>query len=159
MSATIKSAYGANGQAITCSFAGITNTSQQQSTVVDNTANLFLDALVQVKVKTNAAGTSATGFVVIYAYGTADGGTDYGDTVTGTDGPVTLTIPPNLKVLGIINAVANASIYVSNPLSVAAAFGGKLPDHWGIVVENQSGATLDGSVGSSWYQGIQASIV
>jgi hypothetical protein len=159
MSATIKSAYGANNQAIVCTFTSLANAGQKQSTAIDNTSDLFLDALVQVKVKTNAGGTSATGMVVIYAYGTADGGTDYGDGVVGTDGPVTLTVPPNLRVLGVINAVVDATTYVSNPMSVAACFGGKLPDHWGIVVENTSGAALDASVGSAWYQGVQASIV
>jgi hypothetical protein len=159
MSSTIKSAYGANNQTITCTITSLTNTSQRQSTAIDNTTNLFLDALVQVKIKTNASSTSATGFVVVYAYGTADGGSDYGDTVTGSDGSVTLTIPPNLRVVGIINAVANSTTYVLNPVSIASVFGGKLPDHWGIVVENQTGATLDASVGSSWYQGIQAQIV
>lgn len=157
--ATIKSLYGTNNQAITCTITSLTNTSQRGSTAVDNTTNLFLDALVQLKIKTAAAATSATGQVIIYAYGTADGGTDYGDGVSGTDGAVTLTSPPNLRVLGIINAVANSTTYVSNPFSVASVFGGKLPDHWGIVVENETGATLDATVGSAWYQGIQAQVV
>lgn len=157
--ATIKSLYGANNQSITITLTSRPNANQRGSLAIDNTSNLYLDAFVQLKIKTNASGTSATGFVVIYAYGTADGGTDYGDGVTGTDADQTLTSPPNLRVLGIINAVANATTYTSNPFSVASVFGGKLPDHWGIVVENDTGATLDASVGSAWYQGIQAQVV
>lgn len=155
----IKSLYGTSNQSIVCTITSLANAAQQQSTAVDNSLNLFLDALVQLKIKTNASGTSATGYIIIYAYGTSDGGTDYGDGISGTNGLVTLTNPPNLRVLGIINAVANSTTYVSNPFSVASLFGGKMPDHWGIVVENQTGATLDASVGSAWYQGIQAQVV
>ena len=159
MAATIKSLYGTSNQAITCTITSLTNNSQQQSTSVDNTTNLFLDTLVQVKVKTASASTSATGTVNVYAYGTADGGTDYSDGVSGTNGSVTLTNPPNMRLIGVINAVANSTTYVGGPFSVAAAFGGMLPDHWGIVVENKTGATLDAAVGSAWYQGIQAQSV
>lgn len=154
MATTIKSQYGTSNQPITCTIPGLANSGQRGSTAVDNTVNLFLDALVQVQVKTNAAGTSATGTVNIYAYGTADGGTVYSDGVTGVDGAVTLSSPPNMRLIGVINANANAVTYDSPPFSVAAAFGGILPDHWGIVVENLTGAALDAVVGSAWYQGI-----
>lgn len=159
MSGVIKTLYGTSNQAITCTITSLANAAQQGSTAVDNSSNLYLDALVQLKIKTNASGTSAIGIVLIYVYGTADGGSDYGDGVSGTNGSVTLTVPPNLRMLGVINAVANSITYVSNPFSVASLFGGKIPDHWGIVVENQTGATLDASVGSAWYQGIQAQVV
>lgn len=154
MATTIKSSYGTNNQAITCTITSLGSAGQRGSTAVDNTTNLFLDVLVQVQIKTNASGTSATGTVNIYAYGTADGGTVYSDGVSGTDGAVTLSTPPNMRIIGVINANANATTYDSPPFSVAAAFGGILPDHWGIVVENLTGATLDASVGSAWYQGI-----
>jgi len=108
-----------------------------------------------VKTKSAGSATSATGSVNVYAYGTADGGTTYSDGASGTDGSITLTNPPNMKLIGVINVVANSTTYIGGPWSVAAAFGGIIPDHWGIVVENKSGATLDGSVGSSFYQGIQ----
>lgn len=159
MPSTIRSLYGTSNQSITCTITSLANAAQRGSTAIDNTSNLYLDALVQLKIKTNASGTSATGYILVYAYGTADGGSDYGDGVSGTDGAATLTVPPNLRILGVINAVANSITYISNPFSVAALFGGKMPDHWGIVVENQTGATLDASIGSAWYQGVQAQIV
>jgi hypothetical protein len=74
--------------------------------------------------------------------------------VTGTDANATLTVPPNVVLIGRINVVANSATYIGGPFSVAAAFGGVLPDHWGIVIENKTGATLDASIGSSWYQGV-----
>lgn len=158
----VSSLYGTSNQAITVTLNSLANNAQRSSTAVDNTTNKFLDVEVQVKVKTNAAGTSTTGVVNIYAYGTANGGTTYGggETGMGTDATVTLTSPPNIKKIGVINAVANATVYSAGPFSVAAAFGGILPDHWGIVVENVTGAALDASAGgSAWYQGVQAQVV
>lgn len=128
-------------QQLTCTIAGLATASQRQSRMV-YTGNLgFVDILVMVEVRSAAAATSATGVVNVYAYGSFDG-QNFGDTVTGIDAAVTLTVPPNLIIIGAINVVANATTYKSNPLSVAAAFGGTLPPYWGIVVENKSGATL-----------------
>lgn len=156
---TVKALYGTNNQAITCTLTSLANNGQRGSVAVDNTSNLFLDALVQLKIKTASSGTTATGTINIYAYGTADGGSDYSDGVTGTDAAQTLTVPPNLRIIGVINAVAVSSTYVGGPFSVAAAFGGILPDHWGIVVENKSGGAFDASIASAWYQGIQQQVV
>ena len=155
---TVKSAYGTSNQSITCTITSLGNNGQRGSTAVDNTSNLYLDALVQLTVKTAASSTSSTGQVNVYAYGTANGGSSYSDGVSGTDGSATLTSPPNVRLIGVINCVANSTTYVGGPFSVAAAFGGILPDHWGIVVENKTGATLDASVGSAYYQGIQQTV-
>jgi hypothetical protein len=128
-------------QQLICTIAGLATASQRQSRMV-YTGNLgFVDVLVMVEVRSAAAATSATGVVNVYAYGSFDG-QNFGDTVTGGDAAVTLTVPPNLTIIGAINVVANATTYKSNPMSVASAFGGTLPPYWGIVVENKSGATL-----------------
>src|SRR5262245_37557096 len=121
MATTLEAKYGTNNQSITCTFTSLTNNSQRQSTAIDNTSNLFLDALVQLKIKSAASATSTTGSVNIYAYGTADGGTDYSDGATGTDGSITLTSPPNMKLIGVANVVANSTTYIAGPFSVAAA--------------------------------------
>lgn len=157
---TVKNVYGTSNQSITCTITSLANNGQRSSAAIDNTTNLFLDALVVVKVKTSASALT-TPVVNVYAYGTADGGTTYGggEANMGTDAGVTLTSPPNIRLIGVINCPAISTTYVLNVSSVAAAFGGTLPDHWGIVVENKTGQTLDASVGSAWYQGIQAQVV
>ena len=111
----IKSKYGSNNQAITCTFTSLANNGQRSSAALDNSSNLFLDALVSVKVKTNASGTLATGYVNVYAYATTDGGTTYGggEANMGTDAGVTLASPPNLVLIGTINAVANSTTSVT----------------------------------------------
>ncbi len=153
MAGNIETKYGTSNQAITCTFTSLANAAARQSTVVDNTTNVFLDALVAIKVKSGASSTAATGVVNVYAYGTADGGTTYTESASGSDASITLTVPTNLKLIGRVNVVANATTYNAGPFSVAAGFNGVMPDHWGIVVENQSGGTLDASVGAAVYQG------
>jgi hypothetical protein len=157
--ADLKTKYGTTNQTVTCTLASLANNGARESTVIDNSTNVFLDALVMVKVKSNAAGTSATGYVNVYAYGTVDTTTPtYSDTATGTDAAITLTAPPNVRLIGVINVVANATTYKSGPFSVAAAFGGVLPEKWGIIIENKSGAALDATEGNhaKFYQGVLA---
>ena len=73
--AEIKNKYGTSSQAITITLNSLVNDGKRESTAVDNSTSLFLDAVVQVKIATNASNDS-TGdkSVYIYAYGTADGG-------------------------------------------------------------------------------------
>lgn len=161
MASTIEAKYGTSNQTITCSLASLTNTSARQSTVIDNTSNLFIDALVFLNIKSGASGTSSTGYAVVYAFGTADGGMNYTENAGATDAAITLVSPTNLRPIGIINIVANATTYKAGPFSVAQAFGGILPDHWGIVVSNQTGGTLDATEGNHLkvYQGILNQLV
>jgi hypothetical protein len=156
----IKQKYGTSNQAITCSLApggvGLANNGARASTAVDNTTNLFQDALVSVQVKNGASGAVNTGTVNVYAYATTDGGTTYTDGATGTDASITLTVPPNARLIGVINAVAASTTYKGGPFSVAQAFGGVLPDHWGIIIENKTGGALDATEGNhlKTYQGV-----
>jgi hypothetical protein len=158
--ATINEAFGTSNQALTItSAATLASNGQASSAAVDNSTNLYLDALVSVKVTTAASGVSATGYVNVYAAGTTDGGTTYGggEANMGTDHSVTLTSPPNIVLIGVINAVAASTTYWKTAMSVAAAFGGTLPQKWAIVVENKSGAALTACTAN--YQGVDATAV
>ena len=163
--ADIKAKFGAGNQPITCSLApggiGLAVNGQRQSTSIDNTINVFLDALVFVNVKTGGAGTVAGNFINIYAYGTADAGTNFSDGASGVDGTITLTAPPNARLIGIINVTNNAITYKGGPFSVAAAFGGVLPATWGIIIENKTGGVLDTTEANHLkvYQGVLAQTV
>ena len=155
MAGDIKLKYGTSNQAITITVASLANNSARESTVVDNSSNLFRDVLVAGFVKSGASGTSASGYVQIYVYGTADGGSNYTQGATGSDAAITLTVPPNARLLGTVNVVANATTYKFGPMSVARAFGGSMPEKWGIIVENKTGGTLDATGGNHgfYYQG------
>lgn len=156
MAGNITQKLGTTNQTITCTLASLTNGSVRGAASVDNRTNLFQDVLVQIKIKSGASSTASTGVVNIYAAGTVDDGTTWPDTYTGADAGITLTSPTNLRLIGQLNVVANATTYSSEPLSIAAAFGGIMPAEWGIIIENKSGGTLDSTEGNhaKLYQGI-----
>lgn len=156
----VKAKYGTNNQTITLPSAtnGLANGSAVASDSISNVSNLFLDALVVVKPKTST-GTSTNGIVNVYAYGSADGGTSWSDGIT-PNAAATLTSNPNVRLIGSVNCTVASTQYESTPMSVAAAFGGILPDHWGIILENKTGGALDGTTGATaFYQGIQNQVV
>lgn len=156
--ASILTAYGSSNSSITITLTTLADSAARQSTAIDNSTNLFLDALVFLKLKSGASSVSATGVANIYAFGTADGGTTYTEGAGASDAAITLVSPTNLRFVGSVNMVANATIYDGGPFSIAAAFNGVLPQKWGIVVENKTGAAFDGSVASAWYQGVYSSV-
>jgi len=156
--ADIKSKYGASNQAITITLNGLVDDAIRASSFVDNSANLFLDALVQLKINTGNVGAPAGDKnCIVYAYGSADGGTTYSGGATGADaayGGVAGQLISNCPILGFVNVDAQNETFESDVFSVASAFGGVLPQKWGIIVLNQIGQALGAS--SAFYQGIMA---
>src|SRR6266496_5101284 len=114
MATTFKPVYAAHAALTWTSLASLTNGSYGSCTVVDNTSNLYEDALVMGRIVTGSSGTTATGTCTIYAYAETDG-THYTDSVAGADATVTPTAPPNLIPIGIVNCVANSTTYDWGP--------------------------------------------
>lgn len=156
MPGNLLTGYGPSAQAITCTLTSLANAAQRQSAAIDNTTNLFQDALVQATIKTGASGVSTTGYIQLYVYGTANNGTNYTYGATGADAAYTIPVNASLRPLGRIGVGANATIY-SVPFSVAAAFGGTLPQKWGVIVDNETGAAFDATTASLVYQGVYGS--
>jgi hypothetical protein len=147
---------GSTATAITCTLTSLAATSARESATVDNTSNLFLDALVQVRVKIGATTPTNDKAVYIYAWGVIDPTTPkFPDAVTGSDAAITLQSPTQLRLIGVINATTASTSYVSEPMSVASAFGGILPPKWGIVISNSSAVlTATSTDHTIEYQGI-----
>lgn len=159
--ADIKTAYGSSGQALTITLASLadSSTAGRESTSVDNGTDLFLDVLIACKLKSaNSGSIAAPSAAFVYAYATADGGTDWPDTVTGTDAAITLNNPTQLKLLGAVYFAAINTQYKGGPWSLAALYGGRMPAEWGVVVVNDCGTSLSatGSDHGVWYQGVYA---
>jgi hypothetical protein len=159
--ADVKTAYGANGQALTITLASLadSSTAGRESTAVDNGTDLFLDVLITCKVKTQNSGSIvAPSAAFVWAYASVDNGTEYPDAVTGTDAAITLNNPTQLKLLGAVYAAAINTTYKGGPWSLAALYGGRMPEVWGVVVVNDTGTALSatGSDHSVEYQGIYA---
>ena len=160
--AEVKTEYAAPvAMTITLASLADSSTAGRESLVVDNSVTKYLDALVQLKVKPQNSGSiSAPSCIFVYAYASADGGSDYPDKVTGANADITLDSPTNLKLLGVVYVSAIGTEYSSGPWSVAALYGGKLPEKWGIVVQNDCGTALSATAGDHAleYQGVYATV-
>src|SRR5262245_11834936 len=123
--ADVKTAYGTSGQTITITLTSLadSSTAGRESTSLSNTSDKFLDVLVHGKSKIGGTVASPSA-VFVYAYASADGGSDWPDVVTGTDNPITLTNPTNLKLLGTIYTPVISLQYKGGPWSLAALYGG-----------------------------------
>lgn len=148
--ATVKVGYaGAAATAITCTLASLGSGSARESASVDNTTNLYLDAQVQVKVKTNGSAPTGDKAVYVYVWGVVDTSAPmYPDRVTGSDAAITPDNPTQLQWLATIFCPAASTTYVSVPKSVSEKFGGVLPGKWGLVIVNATGNALDATGGS-----------
>ncbi len=155
--ADIKAKYGSANQAITITINSLANDAKRESAAVDNSMNCFADALVQVQIATNT-GADSTGdkSIYIYAYGTSDNGTTYSANASGSDAafgtdPQQLN---NCRLIGTLYTPTQNKIYKSDLMSIATAFGGLLPQRWGLIVHNRTGQTLKSSDCSAFYQGL-----
>jgi hypothetical protein len=156
MAGDLKLKFGSSGQTLMITLASLANNSARASAAVDNGSNLYSDVLVFLKLKSASSGTTSTGYVNVYAYGSVDGGTTYSEGLAGSDASATLTSPPNVRLIGVVSMVAVSTTYYSALMSVASAFGGVMPDRWGIIVENKSGGAFDSTEGNhaKLYQGV-----
>jgi hypothetical protein len=148
---------------ITCTLTSLadSSTAGRESTVVSNTTDKFLDALVFGYIKTQNSGSiSAPSAVFVYAYASVDAGSNYPDAVTGADAAITMNSPTQLKLLGSIYVAAINTTYKGGPWSVASLYGGKMPERWGLVVQNDCGTAFSatGSDHQFKYQGIFATV-
>jgi hypothetical protein len=122
------------------------------SNAIDNSTNLYLDALVHAEfaaVNTAPANSKA---IFLYAYALVDtAGSAYTSsgsaTPSGSEGTLTFSditasaIP--MPLLGVAPYPTQNIAINAGPFSVAACFGGVLPPKWGIAMINHSGMTLN----------------
>lgn len=156
--ADIKQKYGSSAQALTITLASLANASLRQSAYVDNATNLFFNALVTASITLNSSGVSSSGVINIYAYASTDGGTIYSSGASGSDAAYSAE-KLNLLLVASLDANTNGEA-VSTTFDIASAFGGVMPERWGLVVENLSGATLNATGGnhSIKFQGVHGQV-
>ena len=135
----IKKAFGTT-TAMTITLTSLANGAGRQSTEVDNTTNLYLDALVRIKA--NGSSASNTGNLEVYAIG------NIGDDVRvdGAGATDALLTVRNAKLIGVITMNGTTSV-TGAMFSVASAFNNTLPAKWSIAVYNNSGAALSATGG------------
>lgn len=123
-----------------------------QSAGQDNTSNLYIDAMVQVKLAAVNTAPANNKAIYIYGFGVADGSTtDYTNTgaaaVTGSEGTLTFpditSLPVVAPLIGVIAYPTQNTAIISPAFSIAAGFGGILPAKYAIGMVNYSGMTLN----------------
>lgn len=163
--ATLKTTFG-TATPFTKTNAGLSAsvTAGWKSNAIDNITTRALDALVGIELAAVNTAPAGTKSLYVYAYGLIEGTayTSTGDgTIDGTEGTVTFpsvtTLPVGCKLIGTIPYPVQNKAINGGPFSVAAAFGGILPDKWGIALINDTGMTL--SVTNIFYQEITNPLV
>ena len=145
---TLKPLYGTN-TALACTttaLASDTNLlSGRTSAAAVNSTDLADDSLLGGTIATTGTPTAGT-VIEVWLYGSWNGGTNYSAGAGGTDAafsPATLGVKQLMVLATVVNQTdTTARTYPIGPLSVAQAFGGTMPDHWGFYVVQNTGTTL-----------------
>lgn len=140
---------------IVCTLTSLLASSSRECTAVDNSSNLYPDALLHVKVTTSSGTMGDAKAVYVWLYGSVDGA-KYTDNATGSDADLVMRSPTNLRGPFVISTPTANVTYESVIGSVASFFGGSLPVKWGVVIENKTNVTLDPTASnfSVYYAGI-----
>lgn len=132
--------YGAKAT-ITWTGTSLGSASARESTVINWTATRCADARIRIQSKGQASGTN---YVDWYVY-TALGDTTYTDAASGADAPFTAANRFNSRYLGSLkmNAATSAT---QGEFQLSDVFG-SMPDKWGLIGINNSGAALSATAG------------
>lgn len=161
--ATVKEAFSPAGSttSITCTYGTLTSsgTVGRASTAIDNSSNLFQDALVTATIQYPNSAPANDKAIYIYAYGSIDGST-YPEGITGSDAGYTIqgaagALTTALRLIGTVPALQNTN-QTFGPFAVAPAFGGWLTYKWGLVMLNYSGQTL--TAGTVQFVGVNLTV-
>lgn len=132
-----------------------------QSAKQTNASALYDDVLVQVTLKTqNSGSVSAPSCAFIWAVASVDNST-WPDAYTGSEGTFTAQ-DANGFLFALLDTIAIGAINTSYglvPLSLAQAFGGTLPEYWGLVIRNACGTAFASSGNAVAIQGVQGEFV
>lgn len=149
MTTTLKPSYG-SATSITCTTTSLATDSNllagRQSNIVNNTSDLADDAILGGTIATTGTPTAAT-VIELWLFGSWDNGTTFSaGASSGGDAnlsPATIGSKSLMALAQIIQQTDTTSrTYTVGPISVAAAFGGVMPDHWGFFVVQNTGTTL-----------------
>jgi hypothetical protein len=120
----------------------------RQSTVIDNSSNLYIDCIIGGKVTT---GTSPTGSrqIEVWAFGSYDG-TTYQAGAGASDANFSPTGEKTLMRLIEVIPTDNTSNHTYEWAcgSLAAVFGGQLPQKWGIFMVQNTAVALNSTGGN-----------
>ena len=164
MTTTIKPSY-ASSASLTITLASLGTSSTfvagRESTVVDNTSNLYDDALLAGQITVGTTPTANTQ-IYVYVFAVLNDTPTYPDVMDGTDSAETLTSVGvgrgYLKLAAVcdVDATTSDRAYPFGPISVAQLFGGIMPNYWSVFVTHNTGVALNATGGNHFidYTGV-----
>jgi len=134
----------------------------EESNVIDNSVNLFLDAYLAGRFKANAS-TPTAGQIRVYVGALLDD-SKYPDVFDGTESAETITSADIrdsiLKLAAFIPTDTTANrVYEFAPVSIAQLFGGVMPRKWFVFVTHSMVTALNATAnngGQCWYTGVKS---
>jgi hypothetical protein len=170
--ASIKAALG-GVTAITLTGASMPAYASREGTLVVNTVNLYLDAILSGHIVMGAGVPTGDIFISL----SSSDGTDISTPATGSDAAIAISVIPMqwmnflqtgqkipgtelifLTKINCAGAASGATIKYGN-ISVAQAFGGNLPPQWAPVIHNCTGLVLSATASVTNYNGVSATSV
>jgi hypothetical protein len=152
--AVLKAKY-ANAAALTITLASLATSATRvvgrESTAIDNSTNLYLDALVSGKITTGT--TPTAGQIDIWVYACHDETPTYMDVLDGTDSDETFTdeLSRNsaMRLAHVIatDTTSNQTYWIA-PFSVRELYRGVMPRFWGVFVSHSCVAALHATGGN-----------
>lgn len=142
--------FGASNAALNALASSTTRTAGAQSDVVDNTSALYDDVLLSGSFK---VGTSPTvnAQIDVWIVPAQDGGTTYPDVITSGGNAAKTWTSENVRnsaaklLKSILIDATTGRVYAFSNESVAALFGGVLPQKFVVFVTHNTGVALDAS--------------
>lgn len=136
----------------------------RECTVIDNSSNLYLDAMLYIACKVASGTIGMDKSIYVYLYGSEDGANFEEVMVTGTDAAITFNeTGNNLRLGGVLSFGTSTTGNMTQKMvipSVAAVFGGVLPRKWGFVIKNATNIALSSTEGDHvhTYTGLYQSV-
>lgn len=162
----VKMAYAASSSLTVTALDGLASSSTHvtgwESDIIDNSSNLYLDYIVNVKITVESAGLAA-GQIRVYFVAELDDttwpdvfgdGTQSAETVTDTE------IRDAICRLGAVTDTDTTAsrVYFLNVPSVRAVFGGTLPRKFTIFITQSTGTTLETTGNGVYVKGVYRTV-
>ncbi len=135
----------------------------RESDAIDNSSNLYIDYLLSGVITTAGSGLSDNKNIDVYIYAQQTDAPTYPAGITGSDANLTLN-SSEVRDSGCVLAASirtnntASTAYSFSAVSVAACFGGSVPERWGVFIVQNTGAALASSGNTITYQGVYGTV-
>lgn len=146
---TLKPSYG-SATSLTITTGSLASDSNllagRQSNVANNTSDLAVDSIVGGAIAAPGSAPNGGTFIEVWLFGSWNNGTTYTAGAGASDANLSLATTGVKQLMSRVASIAQtdttARAYDFGPVSVASAFGGSMPDHWGVFIVHDLGVTL-----------------